>query len=122
TPLLHITGQIETPYLDQDLAYIHEAPDQLRMLEAISKAAFRVRSVETALSTVKLAVQAALTAPSGPVSVEIPIDIQASLIEEPVDLEPLPVSTLVPSPRALDELADRLATARRPLLWLGGGA
>lgn len=28
TPLLHLTGQIETPYLDQSLAYIHEAPDQ----------------------------------------------------------------------------------------------
>ena len=26
TALLHVTGQIETEYLDQDLAYIHEAP------------------------------------------------------------------------------------------------
>ena len=32
TPLLHITGQIETQYLDQKLSYIHEAPDQLTML------------------------------------------------------------------------------------------
>lgn len=75
TPLLHLTGQIETPYLDRSLAYIHEAPDQLSMLKAISKAAFRVRSVDTAISTLKLAVQTALTAPAGPVSVEIPIDI-----------------------------------------------
>ncbi|MDB5898868.1 MAG: thiamine pyrophosphate enzyme-like binding region, partial [Ramlibacter sp.] len=45
TPLLHLTGQIETPYLDQEMAYIHEARDQLSMLKAISKAAFRVRSV-----------------------------------------------------------------------------
>jgi len=29
TPMLHLTGQIETPYLDQGWAYIHEAPDQL---------------------------------------------------------------------------------------------
>ena len=66
TPLLHITGQIETPYLDQSLAYIHEAPDQLTMLKAVSKAAFRVRSADTAISTMKLAVQTALTAPAGP--------------------------------------------------------
>ncbi len=51
TALLHVTGQIETEYLDKDLAYIHEAPDQLSMLSSISKAAFRVRSVETALPT-----------------------------------------------------------------------
>src|SRR5258705_532169 len=69
TPLLHLTGQIETPYLDQSLSYIHEAPDQLTMLKAISKAAFRVRSVDTAISTIKLAVQTALTPPMGPVSV-----------------------------------------------------
>ena len=122
TPLLHLTGQIETPYLDQNLSYIHEAPDQLTMLQAVSKAAFRVRNVETALSTIKLAVQTALTAPTGPVSVEIPIDIQAALIPEPIDLEPLAITARVPSALALDELANRLARARRPLLWLGGGA
>ena len=122
TPLLHITGQIETPYLDQELAYIHEARDQLNMLKAVSKAAFRVRSVETALSTLKLAVQTALTAPTGPVSVEIPIDIQSAYITMPTDLAPLPIPVSVPSEEALDAMAERLATARRPLLWLGGGA
>jgi acetolactate synthase-1/2/3 large subunit len=122
TPLLHLTGQIETPYLDQNLSYIHEAPDQLTMLQSVSKAAFRVRNVETAISTLKLAVQTALTAPTGPVSVEIPIDIQAALIDMPADLRPLPIARQVPSEHALDELASRLARARRPLLWLGGGA
>ena len=118
--MLHITGQIETPYLDQELAYIHEARDQLTMLKAVSKAAFRVRSVETALSTLKLAVQTALTAPTGPVSVEIPIDIQSALIPMPGDLSPLPIPVAVPAPEALDLVAERLASATRPLLWLGG--
>lgn len=122
TPLLHLTGQIETPYLDQSLAYIHEAPDQLTMLKAISKAAFRIRSVRTALSAIKLAVQTALTPPMGPVSVEIPIDIQAALIPEPTDLQPLMIPQNAPSARALDELAEHLLKSRRPLLWLGGGA
>ena len=122
TPLLHITGQIETPYLDQDFAYIHEARDQLTMLKAVSKAAFRVRSVDTAISTLKLAVQTALTAPTGPVSVEIPIDIQSTFIAMPSDLSPLPVPVAVPAPEALDLVAERLASASRPLLWLGGGA
>jgi acetolactate synthase-1/2/3 large subunit len=122
TPLLHITGQIETAYIDQNLSYIHEAPDQLTMLRAVSKAAFRVRNVETALSTLKLAVQIALTAPTGPVSVEIPIDIQAALIAASTDLAPLPIPVRLPDPQALDALATRLSRARRPLLWLGGGA
>ncbi|MDR6518561.1 acetolactate synthase-1/2/3 large subunit [Variovorax paradoxus] len=121
-PVLHITGQIETPYLDKGMSYIHEAPDQLTMLKAVSKAALRVRSVETVLGTLKRAVQLALTAPTGPVSVEIPIDIQSALTTMPADLSPLPIERSVPSAAALDALAARLAVARRPMLWVGGGA
>ncbi|HEY2256395.1 MAG TPA: thiamine pyrophosphate-binding protein [Variovorax sp.] len=121
-PLLHITGQIETPYLDKGMSYIHEAPDQLTMLKAVSKAAFRVRSVETALGTLKRAVQLALTAPTGPVSVEIPIDIQSALTTMPADLAPLPIAAAVPPAAALDALAAQLAQAKRPMLWVGGGA
>ncbi|MDR5752262.1 MULTISPECIES: thiamine pyrophosphate-binding protein [unclassified Caballeronia] len=121
TALLHITGQIETEYLDRDLAYIHEAPDQLSMLSSISKAAFRVRSVETALPTIREAVRVAQAAPSGPVSVEIPIDIQAAHIEWPADLAAPHVTTLTHDSARVEQLADALVRAKRPLLWLGGG-
>ncbi|CAG4917039.1 thiamine pyrophosphate-binding protein [Paraburkholderia gardini] len=121
TALLHITGQIETEYLDQDLAYIHEAPDQLAMLSSISKAAFRVRSADTALPTIREAVRVAQTAPSGPVSVEIPIDIQAAEIEWPTDLAGPHITTLTHDEARVEKLAEALASAKRPLLWLGGG-
>ncbi len=122
TPLLHITGQIEVPYLDQDLGYIHEAPDQLTMLQAVSKQAFRIRTPESAMGILKRAVRAALTAPTGPVSVEVPIDVQATLIALPDDLFPPLLQPEAPDEAALDLLAQRLQHARRPMLWLGGGA
>jgi len=122
TPVLHLTGQIEVPYLDRELAYIHEAPEQLDMLQAVSKAAYRVRSAETALGTLREAVRVALTPPYGPVSVEIPIDIQATEIDVPPSLAPLPVAPPQAAAAELDALAERLACAKRPLLWLGGGA
>lgn len=122
TPVLHLTGQIEVPYLDRDLAYIHEATEQLDMLRAVSKAAFRVRSSETALGTLREAARIALTAPTGPVSVEIPIDIQATEIAVPQSLTPAEISVPRPHADELDALAERLARAKRPLLWLGGGA
>ena len=122
TPLLHITGQIEAAYLDRDMAYIHEAPDQLSMLKAVSRQAWRVRSADTALATFKQAVRVAQSAPGGPVSVEVPIDIQAELIELPDDLEPLAPLVAAPVAQEVARLADALAQARRPLLWVGGGA
>jgi acetolactate synthase-1/2/3 large subunit len=122
TPLLHLTGQIESPYLDRDLGYIHEAPAQVAMLQAVGKAAFRIRNPETALATLREAVRLAFTAPCGPVSIEIPIDVQGLLMDVPAEMSPLPVAPVVANATEVAALAERLRTAKRPLLWLGGGA
>jgi acetolactate synthase-1/2/3 large subunit len=122
TPLLHLTGQIELPYLDRRWSYIHEAHDQPGMLKAVSKAFFRIWTPESALGVLQEAVRCALSAPTGPVSVEIPIDVQEAMVALPNYIAPLPVTSAAPDPAALDELADRIAKARRPLIWLGGGA
>jgi acetolactate synthase-1/2/3 large subunit len=67
--------------------------------------------------------QIATTAPCGPVSVEIPIDVQAMMVPR---AEPMtPPQPIAPPPldqAGLATLAARLKTAKRPLLWLGGGA
>ncbi|MGE4339169.1 MAG: thiamine pyrophosphate-binding protein [Pigmentiphaga sp.] len=122
TPVLHLTGQIESAYLDRDLGYIHEHPDQLGMLGAVGKGAFRIREPQTALSTLREAARLALTPPCGPVSIEIPIDIQKMLLEMPAALSPLPPMLPIADPTGVAAMASRLAVARRPLLWLGGGA
>ncbi len=125
TPLLHLTGQIESDFLDRDLGYIHEAQDQLGMLRAVGKGAFRIRNAETALATLREAVQLAFTPPCGPVSIEIAIDVQGMLMDLPAELAQITSPTVVqfaPSPAAVEALAQCLQGARRPLLWLGGGA
>ena len=86
TPMLHLTGQIDSPYLDRDLGFIHEAPKQLAMLAAAGKAAFRISSPETALATLREAARIAFTPPCGPVSIEIPIDVQQTMMALPEEL------------------------------------
>jgi len=44
------------------------------------------------------------------------------LMELPADLSPVSVAPVQPHLAAVDALADRLVKAKRPLLWLGGGA
>jgi len=122
TPLLHLTGQIEADYLDRDLGFIHEAPAQLAMLQSVSKAALRIRDAATALATLREAVRIARTPPCGPVSIEIPIDVQASLLDLPPDMAKEDVAPLQATAQQIDALADRLSQAQRPMLWLGGGA
>jgi acetolactate synthase-1/2/3 large subunit len=122
TPLLHITGQIESEHIDRDRAYIHEAPCQLEMLQSVSKAAFRIWSAESALGVLREAVQCALTPPRGPVSIEIPIDVQKALIKFPSNISPLPIIEPPLPNDQIDQLVAQFKTAKRPMLWLGGGA
>lgn len=121
TPLIHITGQIDTPWLDRGWGFIHEAKDQLAMLRACGKAAFRISRPEDARSTLREALCVARTAPTGPVSVEIPIDIQQAPCP-PGDPSPLPLPLLAPDARALADARALLGGARRPVLLAGGGA
>ena len=122
TPMLHITGQIDLAHVDKEHGFIHEARDQLTMLKAVSKTAWRVTDAESALDIFKKAACSALTAPTGPVSVEVPIDIQQTEIDWPEDLTPLRINTVQPDDAALDTLAESISLATRPMLWLGGGA
>ena len=125
SPVLHITGQTATKFVDQGLGTVHDPHDQLGMMGSVCKGAWRIRSAQNALGVLTQAATTALTAPMGPVSVEVPIDLQRVKIDRPSMLDnfvlPLPAPR-VPSGAELDELAARVIAAKRPMLWLGNGA
>lgn len=123
TPLLHLTGQVEKAWLDADTGFIHETRDQLTFLKASSKRAYRISNANQAIAILHKAIQDAQTPPCGPVSVEIPIDIQGTKI--PLSLVTAPVKARVVESvdrHVVDALWTQLKQAKLPLLWLGGGA
>jgi acetolactate synthase-1/2/3 large subunit len=122
SPVLHITSQIDRPWMGRDRAAIHDVPRQADMLRAVSKAYFRIWEGRTAVGMVVAAARAALTAPRGPVSLEIPIDVQREKVARPGHLGIGPITPQAADPAALDALAELVRHARRPMLWLGGGA
>lgn len=125
SPLLHITGQTATKFADRGMGTVHDVQDQIGMLRAVGKAAYRVRSPQEALGVLTKAATEALTCPRGPVTVEIPIDIQRTEIPRYAGFEDfaLPVAVpLQPSKPDIERLAEMVLSARRPMLWLGNGA
>lgn len=122
TPLVHLTGQVERDYLDRDAGFIHETRDQLSFLRACSKTAYRITRPEQAIPTLHRAIQEARTIPCGPVSIEVPIDIQATQFDWKPQSVAQPLQQPAPDTAALDALAERLMSARKPVLWVGGGA
>ena len=122
SPVLHITSQLDTIYMDRDRAAIHDVPKQPEMLKGVSKAYFRIWEGRGCLPTLQAAASAALSAPSGPVSLEIPIDVQRHKVLTP-RVFPRPAQlAATPDEAQLDELARLVRAARRPILLLGGGS
>jgi acetolactate synthase-1/2/3 large subunit len=125
SPVLHITGQTASKFAGRDMGTVHDVPGQTAMLTAVCKAVFRIHNAAEALGVLVRAATTALTAPSGPVSIEIPIDVQRLPLERPAQLDTLvlPVpGALQPAAAELDEAVAILLRARRPMLWLGNGA
>jgi acetolactate synthase-1/2/3 large subunit len=121
TPLLHITGQIDSAYIDQGKGYIHECKDQLGMLKAVSKEAYRVRSAATLGATLQAAIETAFSAPSGLVSIEIPVDLQKAPQLHGFQFQGLASVRRAPEQATLFLAAELLERAKRPLIWAGGG-
>jgi len=126
TPLLHLTGQVPSTLIDRNTGTTHDMPDQLGLMRSVCKAAYRIRTPQEAWGVLTRAATDALTAPQGPVSVEIPIDVQKMAARVPSVPEhdfraPIP-APLAPVQADLDLLVDHLLQAKRPMLWVGSGA
>ena len=121
SPVLHITTQVDREFADRDRAAIHDVPRQPDMLKAISKSYWRVWEPSAAVETLLAAYRDALAAPSGPVALEIPVDVQREKVSSRSFIAPT-IATPSPDAVQLDALAERVRKAKRPMLWLGGGA
>ncbi|GAB2905568.1 thiamine pyrophosphate-binding protein [Streptomyces heilongjiangensis] len=122
-PVLAIGSQVPTAGLGGGRhGYLHELPDQAASFRGVVKSVHTVRTQSQIPSAVAAAWESALTAPHGPVWVEIPQDV---LLAETV----IPVVTgadafpeeLPPRPELTAVAADLLASAARPAIIAGGG-
>ena len=119
-PLLVITGGTRT---DLEFGYqLHEL-DQLRLVDAVVKRAWKVTEHRDIVPVIFEAYRTAVSGIPGPVLVEIPVNVQ--LVQGPVEgvpaftpFQPQPVE----AERELDEAVAMLSNAVAPGLFVGWGA
>jgi acetolactate synthase-1/2/3 large subunit len=121
-PVLAIASQIPSDLLGRGRGYLHELPDQLASFAPVVKWAARVERTADVPATLAEAWSRSLTPPSGPVFVEIPVDLLAGETDAPADVgaghaPPLPF----PADEVIDEAARLLSHAERPVIWAGSG-
>ncbi|MEU5341758.1 thiamine pyrophosphate-binding protein [Streptomyces sp. NPDC020766] len=122
-PVLAISSQIPTAGLGGGRhGYLHELPDQSASFRGVVKSVHTVRTQSQIPSAIEAAWKSALTAPHGPVWVEIPQDVLLAGTTIPVvtggDAFP---EELPPRPELTAVAADLLSRAERPAIIAGGG-
>ncbi|NUK02542.1 thiamine pyrophosphate-binding protein [Streptomyces lunaelactis] len=122
-PVLAIGSQVPTAGLGGGRhGYLHELPDQQASFRDIVKSVHTARTQSQIPSAIAAAWESALTAPHGPVWVEIPQDVLLAGTTLPVvtamDATP---DDVVPRPELTAVAADLLSRAARPAIIAGGG-
>ena len=122
-PILCISGQVATAVIGTDA---FQESDALGMSRPVTKWNHQLRTAEEIPSRVRLALEIAAGGRPGPVLLDVPKDVQQALLGH----EAIEVATArryrsggdARLPRAsLARAADLLSTARRPVLYGGGG-
>jgi len=121
-PVLCITGQIPLAMIGRGLGFLHEIPDQLGIMQRLTKWAARVEHPAAAPQLLNEAFRQLGSGRRRPVALEVPMDVLAQRAEvdlaDPVPPPPEPEI----SPEQAKDAAGLLAKAKRPLLIIGGGA
>ncbi|MFI8833379.1 thiamine pyrophosphate-binding protein [Streptomyces afghaniensis] len=122
-PVLAISSQVPTAGLGGGRhGYLHELPDQAASFRGVVKSVHTVRTPSQIPSAIEAAWTSALSAPHGPVWVEIPQDVLLAETAIPVvtggDAFP---EELPPRPELTAVAADLLSKAARPAIIAGGG-
>ncbi|HIS68417.1 MAG TPA: biosynthetic-type acetolactate synthase large subunit [Candidatus Gallacutalibacter stercoravium] len=121
-PIVAITGQVRSDLLGRD---VFQEVDITGCCEPFTKHSYLVKRTEDLPRVFKEAFHIATTGRPGPVLIDIPIDIQQNTLEHFVYPEKADIIGYKPRtqghPLQIKRAAELIQTAKRPLLFAGGG-
>ena len=120
SPVMLISGQVDSAMLGQNRGALHEVDDQLDVFKPITKWNARTTRAEEIPNLVHMAMQQVVDGRPRPVEIEVPFDI----LPGSYDIELLEREGTIkqsPDPAKVKEAVELLSKAERPLIWAGGG-
>ena len=120
SPVLMITGQVDTGLYGKGKGVLHEAENQIPMLRTVTRVAESIRRPEEVGETVVRVARQIRTGRPQPGAIEIPIDVQYARGEIDIPhMESWP--RINPNKAALGTAINLLNEAKRVVVWAGGG-
>jgi acetolactate synthase-1/2/3 large subunit len=121
-PVLAIAGQVPLTYVNRDTGYLHDIPDQLGIMQRLTKWSARIRAPHEAASITDEAFRQMVAGRPRPVAIECPLDVWGKATSIALPDMPAPLPAPEPDDDALEAAAKMLGEAKRPLIIVGGGA
>lgn len=121
SPVVLISGQIPSAEVGRGRGALHEVDDQLEIVRQLTKWCKRVMRAEDVPRAIHDAFLSLRTGRLRPVALEVPIDVLRSSAMVRA-LKPSRPPRSRPKRSAVRKAVRLLTTARRPLIWAGGGA
>jgi len=118
--VMMITGQIESRFRGKGKGFLHEHEKQPEMLNTVCRSVASVRYTEDISRELARVADDIRRGRPQPGAIEIPIDLQYRT----TDIEIVGSSKterIAPDETLLDQAAEILRTAERPVIWAGGG-
>lgn len=121
SPVLCVTGQIQSDLIEFGRGLLHEIPNQLGMIRSVTKSAERAVTPPEIPGLVRRAFAEVRSGRQRPVEIEVPPDTLFATSD--VDLlTPAAAPERFPGdPEALDAASRLLAKSSKPLIWSGSG-
>ncbi|MEQ8194833.1 MAG: thiamine pyrophosphate-binding protein [Rhodospirillales bacterium] len=119
-PMLHITTQIPSKYLDKQKGVYHDGPNQIQNFKTVSSWQHRVTKVGEIPEAINEAYRRMRTGRPRPVYLEIPSDVLNAEANAKI-LSPANVAQPPVPKQALAEAIKLIKKGKRPILWVGGG-
>ncbi len=116
TPLLITAGQQHRKLMFSEPVL---AGDMVSVVRPWTKWCAEVNRVEDVPSALRRAIQAALTPPTGPVFLSLPVDLQAELTSAVATPPNLPDPHLLPPQKLIEAAAEMMCSAKNPLILAG---
>jgi acetolactate synthase-1/2/3 large subunit len=121
SPVLCVTGQIQSDLIEFGRGLLHEIPNQLDMIRSVTKQAERATTPPEIPGLVQRAFAEVKSGRQRPVEIEIPPDTLFATAEVELLLPAEAPERFAGDPELLERAARLLVDARRPLIWSGGG-
>ncbi len=121
-PVLCLAGQVRLRNIGSGVGSLHEIPDQLGILERLTKWSGRVRHPGEAPGVIAEAFRQMRSGRPRPVAVEVPMDVLAQRARVETVQAELPVYSPALDLDQIEQAARWLGASQNPILYVGGGA